>query len=166
MILQRLRTLVSQQACATREDCSRIPTSSQVQVDPTALTKLLMPVMDLYGRDLHALLSSMLSADPTARPSAREILTYTFLHPVIPSDREPALAQGPGSSPPDTAPPAPPSPPPLVVPKARPHDAVSAQQQQQPATRRDHIQLILEDQNANSSPYGSPARRARSMPVR
>jgi hypothetical protein len=151
-----------QQGSATRQ----LTLPSQVQVDPTALTKLLVPVMELYGRDLHALLSSMLSADPAARPSAREILTYSFLHPVIPSDREPALAQGPGSSPPDTAPPAPPSPPPMVVPKARPHDASQAQQQHQPATRRDHHNLICEEQtNGPSSPHASPGRRTRSVPV-
>lgn len=108
-----------------------------MQVEPTALDKLLVPVMDMYGQDLHALLVTMLSAEPAKRPSAQEIMGFTFLHPIIPSDREPALAQGPGHSPPsqvqahETA-----KIPPAMLPKPRSaHDTPAGCKDHLPAAR-------------------------------
>ena len=74
--------------------------ATQVQVDPKAIVKVIQPVMELYGPDIHGLLSSMLQPDPKKRPSAAEIVDYKFLRPTQPSEAEPLQAVGPGSSPP------------------------------------------------------------------
>ena len=50
------------------------PCKLQVQVDPKAIVKVIQPVMELYGPDIHGLLSSMLQPDPKKRPSAAEIV--------------------------------------------------------------------------------------------
>lgn len=74
--------------------------ATQVQVDPKAIVKVIQPVMELYGPDIHGLLSSMLQPDPKKRPTAAEIVDYKFLRPTQPSEAEPVQAVGPGSSPP------------------------------------------------------------------
>eukprot|EP00802_Teleaulax_amphioxeia_P003739 Tamp_03742.p1 GENE.Tamp_03742~~Tamp_03742.p1 ORF type:complete len:1054 (+),score=192.30 Tamp_03742:245-3406(+) len=74
--------------------------ATQVQVDPKAIVKVIQPVMELYGPDIHGLLSSMLQPDPKKRPSAAEIVDYKFLRPTQPTEAEPLQAVGPGSSPP------------------------------------------------------------------
>ena len=74
--------------------------ATQVQVDPKAIVKVIQPVMELYGPDIHGLLSSMLQPDPKKRPSAAEIVNYNFLRPAQPAEAEPIQAVGPGSSPP------------------------------------------------------------------
>lgn len=80
--------------------------ATQVQVDQSVLDKLLAPALDLYGPDIRSLLGSMLSPDPSKRPSAAQLLLSSVLQPVIPpsSDREPVVAAGPkSSSPPSTS---------------------------------------------------------------
>mmetsp|Transcript_30830 Transcript_30830/g.69511 ORF Transcript_30830/g.69511 Transcript_30830/m.69511 type:complete len:987 (-) Transcript_30830:683-3643(-) len=74
--------------------------ATQVQVDPKAIVKVIQPVMDLYGPDIHSLLSAMLQSDPKKRPSAAEIVEYKFLKPSPAAEAEPVLVKGPGSSPP------------------------------------------------------------------
>ncbi|EKX54285.1 hypothetical protein GUITHDRAFT_63672, partial [Guillardia theta CCMP2712] len=53
--------------------------ATQVQVDPKAIVKVIQPVSELYGPDIHSLLASMLQSDPKQRPSASEILEMKFL---------------------------------------------------------------------------------------
>lgn len=72
--------------------------ATQVQVDPKAIVKVIQPVMELYGPDIHGLLSSMLQPDPKKRPTAAEIVEYKYLRPTQPSEAEPLQALGPGSS--------------------------------------------------------------------
>jgi NIMA (never in mitosis gene a)-related kinase len=74
--------------------------ATQVQVDAKAIGKVIQPVMELYGTDIHGLLSSMLQPDPRKRPSAAEIVDYKFLRPSLPSEAEAQRAIGPGSGPP------------------------------------------------------------------
>jgi len=75
--------------------------ATQVQVDPKAIVKVIQPVMELYGPDIHGLLSSMLQPDPKKRPTAADIVDYKYLRPTQPSEAEPLQAVGPGlSSPP------------------------------------------------------------------
>eukprot|EP00960_Hanusia_phi_P074818 768320-Hanusia_phi.AAC.16 len=54
--------------------------ATQVQVDPKAIVKVIQPVLELYGPEIHALLASMLQSDPKQRPTASEILEMKFLH--------------------------------------------------------------------------------------
>ena len=54
--------------------------ATQVQCDPKAIVKVIQPIMDLYGADIHGLVASMLVADPAKRPSAAEIAECKFLH--------------------------------------------------------------------------------------
>lgn len=42
--------------------------ATQVQVDASCLNKLLVPVMDMYGHDLHSLLSTMLQVSQLSSP--------------------------------------------------------------------------------------------------
>ena len=73
--------------------------ATQVQVDAKAIVKVIQPVMELYGPDIHGLLSSMLQPDPKKRPAAADIVEYKFLRPAQPSsDAEPLQAVGPGSA--------------------------------------------------------------------